>query len=402
MRWSLYSSDSVDTELQEAIAVAEHAMGAVLETLELPDDGDSDTTRAYIALRKVEASYDVRQLRDLFEYDGVTSAESAAELLIELCALRNECARRCWYNSYPAMALTAQCIPSTSGYAHAVLRYLGEPRRIDAKEYLSIECFDKYWAGVEARLNSVAVCGVVRDRDYVDFIAAMLGSLKLECLSSSIDIVVKDQPYASGICFDLSTDVGIRRAGILLRPTGIRSFFVAAHELGHAVLCLQHGGGLTNIPSWFDESNAYLVEDNQPDVRAALRELFDDNAVSSWLAIHSELREIEYCRIYASILLEDAIWAMADRRDISVREKVELISEMCREIYSTYLNTCYRDAREWAFDSFRSIDPVYVHSYGIGRNAAAILRSCRCRPGQLGPYDVSREALDAILAKTTR
>ena len=177
----------------------------------------------------------------------------------------------------------------------------------------------------------------------------------------------------------------------------MRAFFTAAHELGHALLYLHRSNTHSVLPAWLDEGYAHLIEDDECLIRAALRHLCPDEMVTAWLTAHRRFHHIECNRIWASILIEDALWDCVDRADLTDEEAIATITDQCAGFYRQYLGTTYADPLKWALDSFCSIDPVYVHAYALGRDFAALmLEESADMPAR---YDISRAAIITITAR---
>ena len=116
--------------------------------------------------------------------------------------------------------------------------------------------------------------------------------------------------------------------------------------------------------------------------------------------MHRRLRRIDHNRIWASILTEDALWACVDRADLTDEGKIATITDQCAGFYRQHVGTTYADPLKWALDSFRSIDPVYVHAYALARNFAALmLEESADMPAR---YDTSRAAIIVITARIAR
>jgi len=252
-----------------------------------------------------------------------------------------------------------------------------------------IPCMEQYWAFWDAQFGSGERYA---PEDYHRFIESLLEGLGLSDMPEQLEIVIRDQPYAAGVAFDLSQGDS-RRAGILIRPKGVRAFFTAAHELGHALLYLCRSNPHSPLPAWLDEGYAHFIEDDEPLIRLALQPLCPDETIAEWLAVHRRLQRIEHNRILASILTEDALWSSSDLAD---NEAIAMVADQCRGFYRQYLGTTYADPLAWALDSFRTIDPVYIHAYALGREFARLMLE---NPADMPlRYDTSRAAITAIIA----
>lgn len=128
---------------------------------------------------------------------------------------------------------------------------------------------------------------------------------------------------------------------------GLRTLF---HELGHAILySLNREEGLFRILlASIDEAMAVAFEYIAPVI------LFDSYNIEKIY----ELMILEYTRCAISALLEFDLW-----QDLNKAE----------ELYVRHYNKLgleVNDSGIWTYDSFRSIDPVYIHNYVVGAKLA--------------------------------
>lgn len=395
LTWQYYTSGADQALLETQTAQTREAMRRLLQNI--PLDGDaSPEFRADLALAKIEVEPDVSRLRDIFDqHAGDLAPETAAHRLLELCRLRNWHARAQGYASYPQMALCAQGLSGREDTCYrSVLSYLHQPAVKDNVELPDISCMEEYWRVLEKQFG-VTLQETYTPDNYRQFVQSLLEALGLSRMAENLEVVVAEQPYASGVAFDLSQGVS-RHAGILIRPAGIRAFFTSAHELGHALLYLHRSRTRTVLPAWLNEGYAVLLEDDERLIRTALRHLCSDETITEWLTVQRRLHQIDYNRIWASILTEDALWTCVERMDLTDEENIATITSQCADFYSQYIGTTYADPLRWALDSFRSVDPVYVHAYALARDFAALmLEESANMPAR---YDTSPAAIIAIVA----
>jgi hypothetical protein len=399
LTWQYYTGGADQASLEAEIAQTREAMHRLLQDMPLDGDGPSEL-RAEMALAKIETEPYVSRLRGIFQYDdGDLAPETAAHCLLELCGLRNRHARTQGYASYPQLALQAQGLSDSGDTSYgSVLRYLRQPAVRDIAELPEIPCMEQYWDVLEEQFGPTPH-GAHTPDDYRQLLQSLLEALGLSDAAEHLEIVVREQPYAAGVAFDL-TQGDSRRVGILIRPAGVRAFFTAAHELGHALLYLHRSSARSALPAWLDEGYAHLIEDDERSIRAALQHLCADERIATWLTVHRRLRRIDHDRIWASILTEDALWACVDRADLTDEGKIATITDQCAGFYRQHVGTTYADPLKWALDSFRSIDPVYVHAYALAQNFAALmLEESADMPAR---YDTSREAIMAITARLAK
>lgn len=395
LTWQYYTGGADQALIETEIAQTRGAMHRLLQ--DTPLDGDSPPQlHADLALAKIEAEPDVSRLRDIFEYYSRDLApETASHHLLELCRLRNRHARTQGYSSYPQIALQAQGLSGNGdSYYQSVLPYLRQPTAQDIADLPDVPCMEQYWDVLEGQFGGTPHQTYTPD-DYRQFLQLLLEALGLSHVAAHLEVVVGDQPYAAGVAFDLSQGDS-RRAGILIRAGSVRAFFTAAHELGHALLYLHRSSSHSVLPSWLDEGYAQLIEDDESLIRAALQHLCPDETITTWLTVHRRLCRIEHNRILASILTEDALWASVERTDLTDEEKITLITDQCADFYSQHLGTTYADPLKWALDSFRSIDPIYVHAYALSQSFVALmLDESADMPAR---YDTRHGAIIAITA----
>lgn len=399
LTWQYYTSGADQASLETEAARTRDAMRRLLQDTPLDGDGPPEL-RADMALAKIEVEPDISRLRGIFEYDhGDLAPETAAHYLLELCRLRNRHARTQGYASYPQLALRAQGLSDRGGtYGRSVLRYLRKPAAKDIAELPDIPCMEQYWDVLEEQFGPTPH-GTYTPGNYRQFLQSLLEALGLSDVAEHLEVVVGEQPHAAGVAFDLSQGDS-RRAGILIRPAGVRAFFTAAHELGHALLYLHRSGADSLLPAWLDEGYAHLIEDDECLIRAALQRLCPDEKITTWLTVHRRLNCIEHNRIWASILTEDALWTCVDRADLTDEGKIATITDQCAGFSRQHVGATYADPLKWALDSFRSIDPVYVHAYALAQNFAALmLEESADMPAR---YDTSRAAIIVITARIAK
>lgn len=118
------------------------------------------------------------------------------------------------------------------------------------------------------------------------------------------------------------------------------------HELGHAILySLNDEEGLFRIlPASLDESMAVVFE-----YMAPVLLLYGDDKKQIY-----ELMDLEYTRCAISAVFEFELW-----------EEPNKAEELYEKHYGK-LGLRVEDPSIWAYDSFRSIDPVYIHNYVLG------------------------------------
>ena len=89
---------------------------------------------------------------------------------------------------------------------------------------------EKYWRVLEEQFGSTA-CGTYTPDDYRRFLQLLLEALGLPDAAGHLEVVILEQPYASGVAFDLSQG-NSRRAGILIRPAGSACLLYCGARVG--------------------------------------------------------------------------------------------------------------------------------------------------------------------------
>ena len=162
-------------------------------------------------------------------------------------------------------------------------------------------------------------------------------------LRDAIPVHVQPQPIA-GYAGILCVPHDIR---ILIQPvSSLSGWLVLFHELGHAIAhALNETSGLfTTWTSTHDETMAEVMGQI-----AAFTLLDEENQAAA-----RQLFLLENTRCAISALFEFALWEQSEAAD---------------GLYTRYYSRLGLDVSPselWALDTFRSIDPVYIHNYVIG------------------------------------
>ncbi|MTI95481.1 MAG: hypothetical protein FH749_08320 [Firmicutes bacterium] len=153
---------------------------------------------------------------------------------------------------------------------------------------------------------------------------------------------IMEQPIGGWVC-PVSVPDDIR---ILLKPTtNLNQLAILLHELGHAMYhTLNTASGLGKL--WTDvenETSAIITEHIGLEIMLTSQEL----------ALVRELRLLETVRCAISFQFED-----------DLNQQPECAEALYHHHYGRLLPV--EDPTVWALDSFRSIDPVYIHNYVLG------------------------------------
>ena len=130
---------------------------------------------------------------------------------------------------------------------------------------------------------------------------------------------------------------------------------IVLHELGHCLgyMLNEETGIFRILPSAIDESLAVMFEYIGANI------LFNKED----LAIVEDIMILDYVRCAISGLYELELWKSPERAE---------------ELYSLFYGKLGFDVASspiWAYDSFRSLDPVYIHNYVIGASLGSKILS---------------------------
>lgn len=167
-------------------------------------------------------------------------------------------------------------------------------------------------------------------------------SLGFEEKLNSIEIKVKQRPI-SGVVIPVTVPNNVK---VLIKPNNsLHGVQVYYHELGHALYHVNNisDGIYQTWDSVTDEVMAVIIE------KVACKLFLSKNQQK----IYQDLALLESVRLTISFLFE-----------------MELINNPsnAQNLFATYYKDLFPvvESKLWALDSFRSIDPVYVHNYVLG------------------------------------
>lgn len=288
--------------------------------------------------------------------------------LLALMRRRNELARGLGYADYPALMLTAQETPTASLASfvgsvdapterpyRAALATLPEPPRACDEAMLA------EWLAASAAPRAARPTGAGGPETHTAVLAAIrdqFAALGVDLPEARLEILIADQDLAVGCA--LATDAP-REAKVVLRPLPIPAFRpLASHELGHAAqyLSLCDDPTLGLIDPGFDEAVATYFEG-----------LADWSGGSATRLDGGPAELAELRRLIASHRFE-----LAAYRDLDA--DLDVVYAEHQEAIRGFVTP---PSPIWAIDSFRAIDPLYIHYYIIARSAAAAMRRCAYR-----------------------
>lgn len=179
-------------------------------------------------------------------------------------------------------------------------------------------------------------------RDPVLQLKEYFSELDYEDLLASISIYEQDK--ISGIVMAISTPDDIR---MMIRSLdSIWKLKIFYHECGHAACysSIRENGIYRTLSTFYDELMAVLFEN-------IAAEIFLEGKVKK---MYREFQLLETVRSSISFLFESDLWKNPGRAEELFREYQQLLD-------LPPLEECM-----WTLDTFRSLDPVYMHNYVLG------------------------------------
>lgn len=263
--------------------------------------------------------------------------------VIKLTNTRNTLAKELGYSSYPDLILKTENIDKD-----ALINLL--------KEYVNSnlptvkKLIDKYnikWESWYSDLNNISI--PIDHLNHIDVINQFTDKMGFDLDYNKIQIII-DEHEISGAASEVApSDIRMVAAPI----KSLNDLTTLFHELGHAIFYhFNNEEGLYKIvPPCYDEAMAVVIE------YIASKVLFEYN-IQQKIA---EIQLLEYTRCAISALFEFELW-----------EDSENAENLYINNYSV-LGFNISNPVIWAYDSFRSIDPVYIHNYVIGAVLAKYL-----------------------------
>ncbi len=301
-----------------------------------------------------------------YNASNLTRAELAMAMkpdVLNLMEHRNRLAQDLGYVSYPALALKSSDTEELN--VRDVLRgFLSRnlPRAKDLIKHHGLTTENGY-----PRLRQLGGSTPGTSRSPLELATDLAGLLGLSQLLSHVSLHVLESGFGYTGAIAVPGDVRI-----LTRPiTSLQEQATQYHELGHALAhAANTGPGLFKTwTSLSDETMGVLME------RLASRLVFTEEQSQ----LVADISLIENVRCAVSSLFELDLWSSPERAE-----------ELYAEHYGK-LGLAISEPALWALDTFRSIDPVYVHNYVLGAMIAdriiTHLEALFCvRTEQYGPW----------------
>lgn len=285
----------------------------------------------------VNISKEVKE--DNYKYQLVMASKMKKDVL-KLMEIRNHLAMENGYDSYIDLVFKTNGISSkelNTLLNNYLEKNLNEAKRIIKKYNISFENWFEDLDRMGGKYNNFSSDIIVEK---------LLNLLGYSEIKKNLETKYIDDGF-SGYATELdSNDIRIAVAPINSLDD-LRTLF---HELGHAIsYSLNNEEGLFRIlSSSLDESMAVIFE-----YLASVLILNGEDKIKI-----KELMILEYTRCAISALYEFDLWKDPNR------------AEELFEYHYNKLGLKINDPSIWAYDSFRSIDPVYIHNYVIGASIA--------------------------------
>ena len=345
-----YDLSIIDKEIYELVCLYHHKLNTF--------DRRSQIAESIITKEYVDKNPKVSDLRNYIDHLENYSIDIPVEIredkhryqiemarkmrkdVLSLMEIRNALAIKNGYDSYPDLVLKTdemdkkKLIEILNNYLD---KNLHKARSIINKYNISLE----NWFKDLDRISKI-------ENDYFskDLIEELLQNLGFSEIVKKLKINYIEDGFA-GYAAEISSD----DIQIAVEPVksldNLRTLF---HELGHALFYgLNNEDGLYRIlPTSLDESMAVVFE-----YLATTILLKGDDKERIY-----ELMTLEYTRCAISALYELELWENSNKAE-----------ELYKKHYGKF-GLKIEDPIIWAYDSFRSIDPVYIHNYVIGASIA--------------------------------
>lgn len=262
--------------------------------------------------------------------------------VLDLMHIRNGLAKDQGYHSYPDLVLATEEL-NRERLINLLQEYLAANL---PKAQNLIAKYNIRWESWFSDLERIAPLTATPAFDPIATIDQFLALFGLTAARRKIKIAFQEQECGLA---GMASEVAPGDIRIMVAPiASLSGFKVLFHELGHALAyCFNQEQGLYRIlPASYDEAMAVVVEYFAP------RLLLDSAAQEK----AGEIDILEHTRCATSALFELELW-----ENLTSRQPEDLYLK-----HYSRLGMRIDHPELWALDSFRSIDPVYIHNYVIG------------------------------------
>jgi hypothetical protein len=344
-QWSVYAGEPDEQGTSTAHG---HDVAVAVLREDLPDTRRAHVLRLAAQRDVIELSPGIRFLRTRLdagdEYGtGLGPHDTACRMapdVLRLVDMRSAAARAAGFASYPAVALAAE--ETDEGWLHRFLEAFLQANLTEARSLVTTWQLDlSNWFG---RLDAVAAPPVLAEPEILW--QKLMNALDLGTGIPQPRVCLRDAGLA-GYTGVLHVPEDVR---ILARPArSLHQWLTLVHEMGHALYhcTCQQRGILATWSTTDDETAAVVVEH----MAASLLLTPEQRAAAA------QVQLLEAVRCCVSALFELDLW-----------ENPEDAERLYVTWYSRLVDHRV-DPALWALDSFRSIDPMAVHSYVIGYQA---------------------------------
>ena len=273
--------------------------------------------------------------KNRYDYKSTLSLRMKNDVL-NLMDIRNKLSKEEGFISYPELVLVTEEIDKDN-LINLLNKYIGDnlPKALELIEKYNIK-----WESWFSDLSKISL--TINECQPEELINRLLEMLGLDNLKKKIQINYKEQGF-SGVV----SEVSLGDIRIVVEPIhSLSNLKVLFHEIGHAIAYYfnKEKGLYKILPSSYDESMAVVIEH-------IASKLLLNNFEQEKMA---EIEVLEYTRCAISALYEFELWENPDQAESLY---IKHYSKLGFKVSNPSI---------WASDTFRSIDPVYIHNYVIG------------------------------------
>lgn len=277
--------------------------------------------------------------KNRYDYKSALALRMKNDVL-NLMNIRNKLSKERGFFSYPELVLVAEEIDKDK-LIDLLDNYIEDnlPKVLEL-----IKRYDIKWESWFSDLSRISL--TINECQPMELINQLLETLGLDNLKNKIKINYRKQGF-SGV----ASEVSLGDIRIVVEPIrSLSNLRVLFHEIGHAIsYYFNKEKGLYKIlPSSYDEAMAVVIEHIAP-------KLLLNNLEQEKMA---EIEILEYTRCAISALYEFELWENPDQAE---NLYIKHYSKLGFKINNPSI---------WSSDTFRSIDPMYIHNYVIGAGLA--------------------------------